>query len=251
MLTLERLSCGYGAAIAVQDLDLRLAAGEVVALIGPNGAGKTSTIQCIAGHVHLHSGRISLNGRDLGAASPQARVASGIAVAPEGRRLFGDMTVRENLIVGGLCRPRAAALRNMQRILTLFPRLSERIDALASTLSGGEQQMVAIGRALMAEPRVLMIDELSLGLMPKNVDICYQAIEQLKGDGLAILLVEQSLSRTLQAADRAYVLESGRLVWSGTAAEARLRSDLIEACMGLPSHGSFTRRPDSGQVQTS
>ena len=232
MLSLDAVTCGYGPAAVVHGLDLKVEAGEVVALIGPNGAGKTSTIQCIAGHVRAQSGRVRLGEEDMTAMSPQQRVARGVAVSPEGRRLFGDMTVRENLIVGGLSRPRAATKANLERVLALFPRLQERLESLGGTLSGGEQQMTAIGRAMMAEPKLLMIDEVSLGLTPKNVDICYQAIAQLKQSGVALLLVEQNLPRALKAADRVYVLESGRLQWSGSAAEARSRRDLLERILG-------------------
>lgn len=232
MLSLETVTCGYGPAAVVHGIDLQVGSGEIVALIGPNGAGKTSTIQCIAGHVRTQSGCVRLGDEDMTTMSPQQRVARGVAVSPEGRRLFGDMTVRENLIVGGLSRPRSATKANLERVLALFPRLLERLDALASTLSGGEQQMTAIGRAMMAEPKLLMIDEVSLGLTPKNVDICYQAIAQLKDRGVAILLVEQNLPRALRAADRVYVLESGRLQWSGSAGEARSSRDLLERILG-------------------
>jgi branched-chain amino acid transport system ATP-binding protein len=232
MLSLEAVTCAYGPATVVHDVDLQVAGGEVVALIGPNGAGKTSTIQCIAGHVRARSGRVRLGAEDITTLSPQQRVARGVAVSPEGRRLFADMTVRENLIVGGLSRPRSATRPNLERVLALFPRLLERLDALAGTLSGGEQQMTAIGRAMMAEPKLLMIDEVSLGLTPKNVDICYEAITRLKGRGVALLLVEQNLPRALQAADRVYVLESGRLQWSGSATEARSNRGLLERILG-------------------
>lgn len=236
MLSLDAITCGYGPCAVVHELDLRVEAGEVVALLGPNGAGKTSTIQCVAGHVRVQSGRVRLGGEDMTAMSPQQRVARGIAVSPEGRRLFGDMTVRENLIVGGLSRPRAATKGSLERVLMLFPRLVERLDALASTLSGGEQQMTAIGRAMMAEPKLLMIDEVSLGLTPKNTDICYEAIDQLRLHGVGVLLVEQNLPRVLKAADRVYVLESGHLQWSGSTSDARTSHDLLKRILGQSSH---------------
>lgn len=232
MLAIEGLTCGYGAATVVHGLDLAVAPGEVVALIGPNGAGKTSTLQCIAGHVRQQSGRIHLFGKDIALLPPQRRVREGIAIAPEGRRLFGELTVRENLIVGGFSRPKDEAAADLDRVLDLFPRLEERLLSLARTLSGGEQQMVAIGRALMARPRLLLIDELSLGLMPKNVDICYQALDRLRGGGLGVLLVEQNLARALAFADRAVFLDSGRLVWAGSCTAARARGDLVESILG-------------------
>lgn len=232
MLEVERLSCGYGAAVVLHELSLTVQPGEIVALIGPNGAGKTSTLQCIAGHVNATTGGVRFGGDDITTLTPQARVRAGIAISPEGRRLFGDMTVRENLLVGGYTQPGRVAAHNMQRVLDIFPRLQERFGALGRTLSGGEQQMVAIGRALMAQPELILIDELSLGLMPKNVDICYAALRQLKRQGLAVLLVEQNLSKALAFSDRVYVLDSGRLVWFGTAEAARARGDLAATILG-------------------
>lgn len=232
MLEIDRLSCGYGAAVVVHEFSMTVRPGEVVALIGPNGAGKTSTLQCVVGHVKAKGGRVRFGGKDVTSFAPQARVHEGIAISPEGRKLFGDLTVRENLIVGGYSRPSEATAKNMRRVLDLFPRLEERFESLGRTLSGGEQQMVAIGRALMAEPRLLIIDELSLGLMPKNVDICYSALRRLKKDGLAVLLVEQNLTKALEASDRVYVLDSGSLAWSGTSKEALENPDLVAAILG-------------------
>ncbi|WP_198083687.1 ABC transporter ATP-binding protein [Variovorax sp. E3] len=232
MLEVERLSCGYGAAVVLHELSLTVKRGEIIALIGSNGAGKTSTLQCIAGHVRATSGSVRFDGRDVTALAPQARVRAGIAISPEGRKLFGDMTVRENLLVGGYSQPGRVAARNMQRVLDMFPRLQERFGSMGRTLSGGEQQMVAIGRALMAQPDLILIDELSLGLMPKNVDICYAALHQLKQQGLAVLLVEQNLSKALAFSDRVYVLDSGRLIWSGSAKAARARGDLAATILG-------------------
>src|SRR4051812_28440046 len=232
MLQLRDLACRYGQIEAVSGLTLTVGAGEVVALIGPNGAGKSSTLQCIAGHVERAAGTILFGELDIGALPPQMRVTRGIAVAPEGRRLFGDLTVRENLVVGGYSRPKAREAANLAMVLDLFPRLQERLQAKAATLSGGEQQMATIGRALMAEPKLLMIDELSLGLMPRNVDACYAAIERLKSDGLSILLVEQDTARALAVADRVYVLQAGALAWTGSAAEARADPGLIDAFLG-------------------
>jgi branched-chain amino acid transport system ATP-binding protein len=232
MLRLERLSCGYGRFRAVHDVDLVVASGTVAALVGANGAGKSSIIQCIAGHVALQSGRVWLDERDLSACTPPERAAAGVAIVPEGRRLFTDMTVRENLVVGGYGRPRTRTPENVDRVLSLFPRLADRLHTRAGVLSGGEQQMVAIGRALMAEPRLLLIDEVSLGLMPRNVDICYAALDRLHHDGMTILLVEQYTTRALDVADTVHVLESGMLAWSGTAAEARGSTDVIDTYLG-------------------
>jgi branched-chain amino acid transport system ATP-binding protein len=161
------------------------------------------------------------------------RVARGIAWVPEGRRLFPDLTVRENLVVGGYSRERAAQGRNIDRVIDLFPRVGERLGQRAGLLSGGEQQMVAIGRALMAEPRLLLVDELSLGLMPKAVGQFYAALARLKADGLAILLVEQNTGLAIQSADHLEVLESGRRVWHGSTAQAAQAGNLIDAYLGV------------------
>jgi branched-chain amino acid transport system ATP-binding protein len=233
MLRLEALSCGYGALTAVHGLDLEVPAGKVTALVGANGAGKSSTLMAIAGQVAVQAGRILLEGEDITALPAKARVVRGIAVAPEGRRLFGDLSVAENLTVGGYCRERAREAVNRDAVLALFPRLAERISQPAAALSGGEQQMLAIGRALMAEPRLLMIDEVSLGLMPKVIDACYDAIRQLQARGLTILLVEQNTKRAFEVAEHICVLESGNAVWQGSGEAARRDPALIEAYLGL------------------
>ncbi len=233
MLELRELSCGYGAMRVVHGLSLSVGAGEIVALIGANGAGKTSTIRAIAGHIPPQAGSIVYQGADIGRWDPIRRVKAGIALAPEGRRLFKSLTVRENLVVGGYTRAKSGEAANIERVLALFPRLKERFDQPAGGLSGGEQQMVAIGRALMAEPKLLLIDEVSLGLMPKNVDICYEAIVRLKAEGLTIVLVEQNTERALAVADQVCVLESGRRVWHGPAAQARGNEELLGAYLGM------------------
>ena len=233
MLRLDAISCGYGAFRAVNALSFEVPKGEVFALIGANGAGKSSTIMAIAGHVRVFGGAIVLDGKDITSMPARQRVRRGIAIAPEGRRLFPDLTVGENLTVGGYILPRARSDERRAMVLELFPRLGERLGQVAGSLSGGEQQMLAIGRALMAEPRLLMIDEVSLGLMPKMIDVCYEAIAALKADGMTILLVEQSTKRALEVADRVCVLESGRQVWAGSADEARRDPDMIEAYLGL------------------
>ena len=233
MLRLTELSAGYGAFTAVQGLSLAVAPASVFALVGANGAGKSSTIMAIAGHVAVQGGQIELDGRDITALPIARRVGRGIALAPEGRRLFGDLSVRDNLMIGGYARPRRDEAENRARVIELFPRLGERLDQMAGTLSGGEQQMLAIGRALMAQPRLLMIDEVSRGLMPAAVEVCYAAIQRLKEAGLSVLLVEQNTARALEVADRVCVLESGRAVWQGSAEEARQDPAMIEAYMGL------------------
>ncbi|MDY6790112.1 MAG: ABC transporter ATP-binding protein [Thermodesulfobacteriota bacterium] len=233
MLQLDLLSCGYGEMTAVHNLSLDVPAGKITALLGANGAGKTSTILCIAGHVAVHEGHVIYQDLDITQASPMARIKSGIAVSPEGRRLFASLTVKENLIVGGYSRAKNKTQEGIDRIIALFPRLGERLPQKAGSLSGGEQQMLSIGRALMSKPQLLLIDELSLGLMPKVIDICYEAITELKRDGLTIILVEQSTQRALEVSDQVCVLESGRAVWKGSAAEARNDMGLIDALLGL------------------
>ncbi|MEE8506571.1 MAG: ABC transporter ATP-binding protein [Kiloniellales bacterium] len=233
MLRLTELSAGYGAFTAVHGLSLTVAPASVFALVGANGAGKSSTIMAIAGHVAVQGGNIELDGQDITALPVARRVGRGIALAPEGRRLFGDLSVRDNLMIGGYACPRRDEAENRARVIELFPRLGERLDQAAGTLSGGEQQMLSIGRALMAQPRLLMVDEVSLGLMPAAIDTCYAAIRRLKEVGISVLLVEQSTARALEVADSVCVLESGRAVWQGSAEEARKDPAMIEAYMGL------------------
>ncbi len=232
MLEVRDLVCGYGRVVAVRDVSFSAPEGHALAILGANGAGKTSTLMAIAAAVGIESGMMTFDGEDITRLSPMARCARGIAIAPEGRRLFRDLTVRENLVVGGYVRDARITSANMDKVLSLFPRLKERLDNRAGSLSGGEQQMAAIGRAMMAQPRLLLIDEVSLGLMPKMVDICYQALDALRREGMTIILVEQSFERALAMADRVCVLESGRLAWAGSAAEARGNPEILSAYMG-------------------
>ena len=234
LLELDALSCGYGEVEAVSALSLAIAPGETVALIGPNGAGKTSTIMAIMGHVAVTGGAIRFDDQDIRRLPAVARPRLGIALVPEGRRLFPDLTVAETLTVGGYSRSAADDTRNRARVYALFPRLAERQTQLAGSLSGGEQQMLALGRALMAEPKLLLIDELSLGLMPKMIDLCVSALVALKRDGLAILLVEQNTARALALADQVCLLAAGRAVFRGSAAAARADTNLFVRYFGLP-----------------
>ncbi|MEW6261904.1 MAG: ABC transporter ATP-binding protein [Thermodesulfobacteriota bacterium] len=233
MLRLENLSCGYGPMRAVHGLDLEVPRGSIAALLGANGAGKSSTIMCLAGHVEVQAGRVVYLDQDITRRSPMDRVKAGLAVVPEGRRLFPRLTVRENLIVGGYSRPQEKTRPNLERVLSIFPRLEERQGQLAGQLSGGEQQMLSIARALMPEPELLLVDELSLGLMPKAIDTCYEVITRLNKQGLTIILVEQSTQRALEVAHQVSVLESGRTVWQGAAEQARRDAGLIDAYLGL------------------
>lgn len=233
MLELQNLSCGYDAFQAVHGLSLKLQAGSITGLLGANGAGKSSTLMCIAGHVKLQQGKILFAGEDIGNLPATEKVRRGIAISPEGRRLFKDLSVENNLRVGGVIHPAKEFKQDRDYVLSLFPRLGERLTSLAGNLSGGEQQMLAIGRALMARPKLMMIDELSLGLMPKVIDLCYQALKKLSADGMTILLVEQNTDRVLNVADDICVLESGRTVWQGKASDARNDPTLAAAYLGL------------------
>jgi len=243
MLRLESLSCGYGEMTAVQGLTLNVPRGEITAMLGANGAGKSSTIMCIAGHVTVMNGKIIYGAKEITRATPMARVKAGIAVVPEGRRLFPSLSVKENLIVGGYTQPGKNTRQGIDRVLALFPGLDGRLPQLAGSLSGGEQQMLSIGRAMMSNPDLLLIDELSLGLMPKIIDLCYEAITELKNNGLTILIVEQSTQRALEVADRVCVLESGKEVWQGTAEKARDNAGLIDALLGLQEDGQMGEKP--------
>jgi branched-chain amino acid transport system ATP-binding protein len=233
MLRLENLNCGYGSVEAVHDISFDVPAGSVFALLGPNGAGKTSTMMAIMGHVDIHGGRIILEGEDITRRRAIDRVGLGIALVPEGRQLFSDLTVDENLTVGGYARPASRDAAKRDRVFAIFPRLHERRAQLAGSLSGGEQQMLAIGRALMAEPRLLLVDELSLGLMPKMVDLCLDALLALKRDGLTIVLVEQNTARALDVADKVCVMSSGVQVYQGTAAEAKAAGSMFATFLGI------------------
>jgi len=232
MLSIEALNCGYGTVVAVHGVSFAISAGSIFALLGPNGAGKTSTIMAIMGHLDVFGGRILLDGADITQRRAVERVSLGIALVPEGRRLFSDLTVDENLTVGGYVRPPAGDVAKRERVFSYFPRLFERRTQLAGSLSGGEQQMLAIGRALMAEPRILLVDELSLGLMPKMVDLCLEALVKLKDEGLGILLVEQNTARALDLADRVCILSSGSQVFQGSVTEARSAGSLFRAFLG-------------------
>jgi len=233
ILNLKEFACGYGNMQVVDPLTLDIAKGSVTAILGANGAGKSSLIMAIAGQVAPKNGQLIYDGRKITQDSPMDRVKQGIAICPEGRRLFKSLSVQENLVVGGYTTSKADSRDEMDRVIEIFPRLGERLGQKAGSLSGGEQQMLAIGRALMAKPRLLMIDELSLGLMPKAVDICYEAILSLNREGLTILLVEQSTTRALDAAHDVAVLESGNLVWQGSSRDARQSSEMIDAILGL------------------
>lgn len=220
MLRIEGLTVAYGGIEAVRGVSLDVAEGELVTIVGNNGAGKTTTLMAISGVAPIRSGRIVINGEETTRLAPHAIVARGVAHCPEGRLVFGRLTVHENLRLGAYQRKDGAALKqDIDRIYALFPRLLERRTQLAGTLSGGEQQMLAIGRALMSRPRLLMLDEPSLGLAPLIVQRIFGVIRQLHAEGVTILLVEQNAHLALTVADRAYVLETGEVRLAGKAKE--------------------------------
>jgi branched-chain amino acid transport system ATP-binding protein len=234
LLRVEGVEVGYGDLTAVRDVSLEVREGEAVALIGANGAGKTTTLRAVSGLLPLRRGRIEFEGRRLDGLSPAQVVARGIAHVPEGRQLFPTMTVRENLVLGARTgAARAAMPETLERVFELFPRLRERAAQLAGTLSGGEQQMCAIGRGLMARPRLLMLDEPSLGLAPVMVKAIFEDLARINGQGITILLVEQNVLRSLHLAHRGYVLENGRMTLSGPREDLLASGHIKQAYLGL------------------
>lgn len=234
MLKLEDVHAGYGATTILHNVSLEVQPGEVVTIVGANGAGKTTTLRTIAGLLQPTSGRITFEGRDVTRLSSHEMVDLGITLIPEGRQLFSDMTVRENLLMGAY---RKAARQEqdatLDHVLSLFPRVGERLDQKAGSLSGGEQQMVAIARGMMAKPKLLMFDEPSLGLAPIIVAQVFEVIDTITKTGATVLIVEQNVFHTLKAADRGYVLENGEIVLSDTA-EALLHNDHVrQAYLGI------------------
>ncbi len=233
LLEIAGLRGGYGRTEVLRGVDLTVAAGEVVALLGSNGAGKSTLNNTVCGIVPAWSGRVSFEGRDLSGAHYRDVVRAGLIQVPEGRRVFPDLDVRENLELGSFARGRERRAANLERVLAIFPRLAERLAQKAGTMSGGEQQMLAIGRGLMAEPRLLILDEPSLGLSPLLVEELFTLIRRLHGDGLSVLLVEQNVAQSLEIADRAYVLENGAVRFEGRPAELLASDALRRAYLGL------------------
>jgi branched-chain amino acid transport system ATP-binding protein len=234
MLEIESLTAGYGGVPVLREINVKLAAGEIVGLLGANNAGKTTLINSLSGTVKPMSGRILFQGEDITRMSPRQRVERGIVQVPEGRLVFPDMSIRENLLLGGInSRARPNRRQQMDKVLELFPRLSERLSQSAGSLSGGEQQMLAIGRGLMSEARVLMLDEPSLGLSPLFVQYIFEIIDRLHSEGLTILLVEQNLNLTLRHAQRCYVLERGQVAVEGVADAVRNDPRTKSAYLGL------------------
>jgi len=234
MLHVEGLKVRYGQITALWDVGFDVPSGEVVALVGTNGAGKTTTLKALSGQLKPDAGTIRLDGDPLENRSTMEIVERGVIHVPEGRKLFPEMTVKDNLLLGGFhraARPRQA--ERLERVFAIFPKLLERRSQIAGTLSGGEQQMVAIGRGLMAGPRILMLDEPSLGLAPLLVEEMFRVVEEINRQGVTVLLVEQNTEHALRIAHRGFVLESGRVVLSGTGAELLEDQRVREAYLGL------------------
>ena len=232
MLEVSGLTTAYGEISALRDANLRVGSGEVVGLIGPNGAGKTTLLNTIAGLLAPRSGSVSLDGEDVTGWDPEALVRAGLALVPEHRRIFTDLTVEENLKVGGVTLPAADRTALLEEMADLFPVLRAKWATAAGYLSGGEAQQLAIGRALMARPRLLMMDEPSLGLAPILVDVVFELVETLQAQGRTLLVVEQNATRMLEVADRAYVLRSGEVVAEGPGAELRADERLFDLFVG-------------------
>jgi branched-chain amino acid transport system ATP-binding protein len=233
MLEATGLTSHYGRIPALKGIDLKIEAGELVALVGANGAGKTTLLRALSGVQRVTTGRVSFEGADITAARPDTRVRLGIAQVPEGRQVFGPLSVEDNLLLGAYVRPGREARAALARVYELFPALSERRTARAGMLSGGQQQMLAIGRALMAGPRLLLLDEPSMGLAPRLVAEIYAAIRRLREGGTTIFLVDQNARAALAIADRGYVLETGRVVLAGSGSELAANDAVKQAYLGL------------------
>jgi branched-chain amino acid transport system ATP-binding protein len=232
MLELQGLQARYGEMVALWGVDMHIAKGELVAVVGPNGAGKSTLINAVSGLVDVHGGEARFEGQPI-PPNAEARVRAGIVQSPEGRKLFPEMTVEENLLMGAYTRrDRGAVAASVEEVFSLFPILKERRRQIASTMSGGQQQMVAIGRALMAKPKLLMLDEPSLGLAPIVVNEVFELLRRIHAGGMTILLVEQNVHQTLEIADRAYVLENGRIALEGSGREVLENPHMKAAYLG-------------------
>ena len=233
LLDIKNLQGGYGAVEVLRGVDLHVNEGEIVALLGSNGAGKSTLNNVLCGIYPAWAGAVQFDGLDLSGAHYRDVVKAGLIQVPEGRKIFPNLSVLENLELGSFTRARARRAQNLERVFGIFPRLKERIQQLAGTMSGGEQQMLAIGRGLMAEPRLLILDEPSLGLSPLLVEELFALIGQLNREGLSILLVEQNVGQSLDIAMRAYVLENGAIRFSGSSGDLLASDDLRRAYLGV------------------
>ena len=234
MLTLSAVSASYGSVPAIGDISIDVGEGEAVGLLGANGAGKSTTLRAISGLMRLTAGTITFLGTNIAALPPYKVAELGIAHVPEGRQVFPEMTVQENLEIGAYVpRAKAGRGRTLELVFSIFPVLAERRRQLAGTMSGGEQQMLAVGRGLMLKPRLLMLDEPSLGLAPVMTDITFQKIQEIHAMGTAILLVEQNVARALTLVQRAYVLESGKIIMAGSSADLANNKQVQAAYLGI------------------
>ena len=233
MLEVKNIEVAYGKIIAVKDVSITVDQGEIVTLIGSNGAGKSTTLRTISGLIKPKSGEIIFNGKRIDGMPGHEIVGMGICHSPEGRRIFPRMTVKENLELGAFLRNnKSEVAADMERVLDLFPRLKERIKQTAGTMSGGEQQMLAVSRALMGDPKLLLLDEPSMGLAPVLVELIFDTIVKIRQQGITIMLIEQNATAALEVADRAYVLESGKIKMSGSAKELRADDKVTKAYLG-------------------
>lgn len=232
MLEIRNLNAHYGHSQVLYDISIDVKAGEFVSIIGANGAGKSTLMKVIMGLVPVSSGSLLFKGKDISKSKPWERAGLKIAYVPEGRRVFGELTVAENLRIGGWVEPPADLPRRVEHVVSIFPRLGERMNQAARTMSGGEQQMLAIGRALMLEPELLLVDEISMGLMPILVNRCFEVLKQLSEAGTTILLVEQNARKALSVSHRGYVLETGHIVLEGEAAKLRDDDAVRRAYLG-------------------
>jgi branched-chain amino acid transport system ATP-binding protein len=232
VLEVNQLTTKYGSIAALRDVSLSVGVGEVVGLIGPNGAGKTTLLGTIAGLLAPSAGSVSFEGRDVTGVAPERLLRAGLALVPEHRRIFVDLTVAENLRIGGFTLPAKERADALDEMVELFPVFESKWDTAAGYLSGGEAQQLAIARALMSKPKLVMMDEPSLGLSPKLVDVVFELIAKLRDDGRTILVVEQNATRMLEISDRAYVLRSGAVVASGTGQDLLDRTDLFDTFIG-------------------
>lgn len=233
LLYVRGLYAGYGEAEVLCGVDLAVNTGEVVAVLGSNGVGKTTLNRVISGILRARAGSICFDGAEVVREKPPAIVARGLIHVPEGRRIFPNLSVRENLDLGSYRRAGARRAQNRERVFAVFPRLYERRDQRADTLSGGEQQMLAIGRGLMAEPKLIILDEPSLGLSPLLVEELFALVKRINGDGVSVLLVEQNVVQSLEVADRAYILADGKFIMSGSAADIGANPELKRAYLGM------------------
>ena len=233
LIKVESLAAGYGLVEVLRDISLEIQEGEVVAVLGSNGVGKTTLNNCLSGLIKPNGGKIYFEEEVISNKSPEEIVDMGLIHVPEGRKLFPNLTVKDNLELGSYRRGKSNRSSNLEKVLEIFPRLSERISQTAGTLSGGEQQMVAIGRGLMGDPRLLLLDEPSLGLSPLLVEQMFELIKKISDNGLTVLLVEQNVTQSLSIADRAYVIEEGSVAISGLSKDLLKNADLKKSYLGL------------------